>query len=494
MTATNPQQKSQNSVPPASPLKVVPPTAKTAPPAPLQTPAKSPPIPTDTASKPAKSSASLPIGRWLMFAGICGGMAWVAQMLVSNSVLADAQLEPAPDYQQYIHAEIASTITEFLVKPGERVEVNDSIALLTTEEIKGEIADAQSKFEEVTSNVESALSRVSTFNSKVTEAKVQEIAIQRQVEELRSELEKLAAGTAPPEIDKISQEIGALQNNIIGLQSQLKGRQGNLSLVQEELARYEYLLAQGAVGQKDINHLRKEATTLISEIGSIESEIQAIESQKFAKQADIETVTKRKQEELKQLEAQLDNREAILQTAEQELEAAKTEVESRQPLMKTLKAELERQQEKQQKNQVLKAAKSGFVMTQDFHKLLGKPMQKGDVVLEIADIGKLAAIIEVRQEDSDIVKAGAEVTFYPLEPGRAAYTTRIEKVDLVMQPDPSQQKQLLRVRAVIDNPQQSLKPGSKVYARIEAEKIPVYEKVRREFMKVFNFRKYGLGG
>lgn len=494
MTATNPQQKSQNSAPPASPLKVVPPTAKIAPPAPLQTPAKSSPIPTDTASKPAKSSASLPIGRWLMFAGICGGMVWVAQQPVPNAVRADAKLETAPDYQQIIYTEIAGTLTEFLVKPGERVEINDSIALLTTEEIKGEIADAQSRFEEVTSNVESSFSRVSTFNSKVTEAKVQEIAIKRQVEELRTELEKLAAGTPPPEIDKISQEIAALQNNIIGLQSQLKGRQGNLSLVQDDLARYENLLAEGAVPQKDINNLKKEATTLISEIGSVESQIQAIESQKSAKQADIETVIKRKQEELKQLEAQLDNRGAILQTAEQELEAAKVEVESRQPLIKTLKAELERQQDKQQKHQVLKAAKSGFVMSQDFHKLLGKPMQQGEPVLEIADLGKLVAIIEVRQEDSDIVKAGAEVTFHPLEPGLAAYTTRIEKIDLVMQPDPSQQKQLLRVRAVIDNPQKSLLPGSKVYAQIESEKIPVYEKVRREFMKVFNFRKYGLGG
>ena len=97
------------------------------------------------------------------------------------------------------------------------------------------------------------------------------------------------------------------------------------------------------------------------------------------------------------------------------------------------------------------------------------------------------------QTDSDIVQTGAKVTFRPLEPGLPSYTTRLEKMELIMQPDPSQQKQLLKVRAFINNSERRLIPGGKVYASIESEKMPLYQKAQRELVKLFKFRKYGLG-
>jgi hypothetical protein len=117
-------------------------------------------------------------------------------------------------------------------------------------------------------------------------------------------------------------------------------------------------------------------------------------------------------------------------------------------------------------------------------------MEAGEPVMEVADLSQLVAFINVPQADSDIVVDGAEVTFHPLEPGFEKYSARIQEVERVMQSDETKQKQLLRVRAEIDNSQEQLLPGAKVYATIKSERIPLYRKVYRELAKLFKFRRH----
>lgn len=479
---TNHQQKTQNPIP--SPLKVVNPNPQIPPEIPQEiTPEKTP-----------KSPIKLPLKPILITLGLGGVMIGIAHIPASNAVRSDAKLEPAPDSHQIIYTATAGTLKEFLIKPGQHLQKNDPIAITSTEEMQTEISDAEAKFQQTLANLESTNNRINTYNSKLTEATIQEAAIQRQTQQIQTEINQLETGTPPPEIEKTNQEINALQNNSDSLQSQLNSRQEQLSIVEEQLSRYQDLMKDGAIALREVDTLKKEAANLRGETGSLQNKIQEIQSQKNAKQAEIETLTKAKQDQLKELQDQLSNRTAIRQTAQEELTAIKADVQNQIPLLKTFKDELQRRQNKQEKNQIIKASKSGFVMTQDFYKLTGKTLQQGEPVVEIADLRQLLAIIEVRQEDSDLIKAGATVTFHPVEPGIPSYTTRIDKIDLVMQPDATQQKQLLKVRAIIDNPEQKLLPGAKVYAQIESDPIPLYEKVQREFLKLFNFRKYGIGG
>ena len=69
-------------------------------------------------------------------------------------------------------------------------------------------------------------------------------------------------------------------------------------------------------------------------------------------------------------------------------------------------------------------------------------------------------------------------------------TTKIEKIEPVLQTDPSGQKQLLRVRAIVDHKDRIFQPNAKFYAQIEVESIPLYQRVQRELMKLFQIRKY----
>ena len=471
-----------------SPLRVVPPT----PPAEESPPPTAPETliggsPRQQTNPTQNTSTSFPYKHLLGIGIIVIGLGLISQIPVSNSVNAEAQLEPAPNSHQIVYTEVPGTLTELLVQPNQQVNANQAIAIISTEDMDVEIAQSQAELDEAISNYKSASFKLNTLSAQINETSVKESLITQQIQQLQQELPHL------PEVEKLNQEIAALQSTITGIRSQIAGRTETLARTQARISRYQDLVAQGVLALNILEDMQDRESNLISEITTKESEINQLKQQIAAKQAEIKIVTNRKQEELADLQNELHTLAATRQTATVELSAARKGVTSQQPLLNTLKTELERRQNKQQNHQILKAKQTGFIITPDFHKLLGRKMPAGEPILEIADLSHLVAIIEVPQTDSDIVKDGAKVTFRPLEPGLSSYTTRLEKMELVMQPDPAQQKQLLKVRALINNSEQRLIPGAKVYASIESEKMPLYQKVQRELMKLFKFRKYGWG-
>ena len=484
MTSTPAPKNSLNNS--TSPLRVVPPNpaSSAVPTPPTKQIGLAPPQETDT----SQNSSTPFFYKHLFSIGIIAiGLGLISQIPVSNSVNAEAQLEPAPNSHQVLYTEVPGTLTELLVQPNQKVNANQAIAIISTEDMAQEIAQSQAELDEAKSNFKSASLQLNTLSAKIKETSIKESLITKQIQQLQQELTNL------PEVEKLNQEIAVLRSRIIGVRSQIAGSNESLARTRSQIGRYQEPVAQGAISLNLLEDLQKTETNLIAEINTQESEISQLEQQIAAKQAEIKIVTKSKQEELVDLQNQLQTLAAARQTATVELSAARQGVSSQEPLLKTLNTELERRQTKQQTHQILKAKQTGLIITSDFHKLLGRTMPAGEPILEIADLSSLVAIIEVPQTDSDIVRNGAKVTFRPLEPGLPSYTTRLEKMELVMQPDPSQQKQLLKVRALINNSEQRLIPGAKVYASIESEKMPLYQKVQRELMKLFKFRKYGWG-
>jgi multidrug efflux pump subunit AcrA (membrane-fusion protein) len=465
----------------ASPLKVVPPCKNDSPPAPTKET-------TSNAAPASKSSSSFPMRRILMIGGIVVGLGFISQIPISTSVKADARLEPVPANHQVVYTEISGKVTDILVQPNQSLQENQPIAVISTDDMDGDIADVSAKFESVLSDTKSLEGQIVTLEAKVNEATVREDAVRRQLSELRYAKEHL------PEIDKLHQEIAALRSNIAGLTGKISGRRTNLGIVQARLGRYKTLVEVGALAQNNLDELMIQESTISSEINTILSEISGVEKQIASLLSEIQIVTLRKQQELNQRQDEVNAMAAARLTAYEQLKAVKGEVASKEPLLRTLRNELARRQDKQVRSSVLKAKKSGFVISQDFHKLLGKKMAAGEPVLEVADLGRLVAIIEVPQADGDVIKEGSGVTFRPLEPGLPSYSTRLSNIELVMQPDVSMQKQVLRVRALVDNSSGRLIPGAKVYAEIESSSMPLYLLVQRELMKLFSFRKYGLGG
>jgi multidrug resistance efflux pump len=479
------------------PLKLVPPTSKSQQPLnTLNTPKqRAGLVPSGLKSNDnceTRPYIKIPYKRFIFLSGIGIALGLISQIPISNTIQAEAKLEPLPNSHQIIYAEIPGTVTQLLVQPNQPINSGQPIAMISTDDLSREIATTKTKLAETKSTFASASIQLTPLQSKLNEAQTKEASLRRQIQQQRQELAQIAVGNPSPEINRLSQQILALQSTINGFHYQINGDKTNLTILEEKIKTYQSLVEAGVIAKTQVNDLQMRTESLKADIGFKESEVQEYQRQIAAKQAEIDTIVKQKQDDLKQGEDQLKTLVTERQTAALALEAAEVSVASQVPLLNTLQTELNRQQEKQETHQVIQAKVSGFVISQNFHKLLGKKMQPGEVILEIADLGKLVAIIEVNQADSDVVQEGAQVTFHPKELGFSAYQTRIMKRDLVMQPDVSGQRQLLQVRAVIENPDYKLVPGAKVYAEIESERLPLYEKVRRELVKVFQVCKYGV--
>ncbi len=454
-----------------------------------------------TTKTPPQETTQTPYQRILLIGVILTALGLASQIPIPTNIQAEGQLEPLPKSHQIIYTEIPGAITEFSVEPNQQIKIGQPIAIISTEDLRGEIANTQSQFDKAISESESESFQVKTINAKVNEASQREAALRRQVAEDSQEIVQIAAGSPPPEIEKINQDIAGLQSSINGLKSEIKAHQNNLTTRQNQINRAKPLLAEGGIAMNQVDNMEIQAITIKSEIETKQSKIKEIESQIAGKKQEIAAATKQKRDELKIHQDQLANLVAEGKTATEELEAARKGVESRIPLLNTLKTELTRQENTQQSNQILRAKTSGIIVTQDFRKLVGKKMQPGEAVLEIADLSQLRVILSVRQEDSDMINKGeiinkkAKVTLHFKEPGLSSRSINIDRIYPVMQPDPSdpsQQKQVLKATAVIENTGNLLLPGGKVYAQIEGEKMPIYQKVRRELLKLFNVRKYGI--
>lgn len=455
----------------------------------------------DTPKTPPKETTQNSYQQIALIGVILTALYLASQIPLPTNIQAEGQLEPLPDSHQTIYTEIDGAIKEFSVEPNQQIKIGQPIAIISTEDLRGEIANTQSQFDKAISEFEAESFQIKTINAKVNEASQREAALRRQVEEDSQKIFQIVAGSPPPEIEKINQDIAALQSSINGLKSEITAHQDNFNTLQNQVNRAKPLLTEGGIAMNQVDNMEIQARTIKSQIETKQSKIKEIESEIAGKEQEKAAAIEQKRDELKIQQDQLANLVAQRKTATEELEAARKGVESRIPLLNTMKNELTRQQNIQQTHQILKSQKPGIIVTQNFQKLMGKKMQAGEAVLEIADLSQLRVILSVRQEDSDIINKGAilnkkaKVTLHFKEPGLSSRSINIDRIYPVMEPDPSdpsQQKQVLKATAVIENTGNLLLPGGKVYAQIEGEKMPIYQKVRRELLKLFNVRKYGI--
>lgn len=107
------------------------------------------------------------------------------------------------------------------------------------------------------------------------------------------------------------------------------------------------------------------------------------------------------------------------------------------------------------------------------------------------DRSQLVAVIDAIQENHDLVQVGALVTFNPPEPEFPSFTTEITKIVTVLTANEQLNKSIVRVVAQIESETEELKPGAKVYARIESpEQITLGQQAWRQILNLFKVRKY----
>jgi multidrug resistance efflux pump len=406
--------------------------------------------------------------KWLIFASLLLTAGAVSQISVYPEVKAEAWLEPDPKARQVVHMEIPGKITEIRVKPNQSIQKNDKIALVSSEELNEDIQEWNLRLQERVSSLESSKSQISTTEAQLNQARILEETAHFRVEQLQQEIKSIEIGAPAPQIQSRFSQINSLKQNIQSFETSIN--------------KYDQLATQGAYPHEKVNEMKRQKLMMEAEIAEIQAQVEATKKQ-------LQDELKAKQDQLKGKQDELKRLIASRRVTEEQMKANLAIVKSQMPMIEKLQNEVKTRQNRQSQNKVLRAPMNGTVITPNLYQLVGKTMPKGEQILEIADPTQLVAIIEVRQEDADLVKPGASVTFNPPEPGLPPFTTKIKEISTVMKRDEQQQKSVLRVIAVIDSYSETLKPNAKMYAKISSPRsVRLYENVRREFLNLFKVR------
>ncbi|MEM9541404.1 MAG: efflux RND transporter periplasmic adaptor subunit [Cyanobacteria bacterium P01_E01_bin.42] len=452
-----------------------------------------PPEPQPT--QKSSQTFQFPWKRCVIAGGILATLGFASLVKVPNDVNAEGQLRPKPKASRPVYMEVPGTVTQFLVEPGEVVKKGDKIAEVVTPDLDKEIIAKQTQLQERESALARARQQVPILESRLQESYFAEQAAQKRMMEVKADYNNSLTSGGTPEMRRLEEERRSLNSRISGIEGEIVSLKEQLDIVNEAIRRYKEAMAEiaEAIGKREFEEQQNRRAMLTGNLHRKQEEIHEIRNQMAAKTAEIEMLQKNLQRQMRASEDELAGVRASRLTVSKQLEAARADIFNLTKLLKIAKEELSQLTAKQAENKTLETPISGLVASQDLYERQGRKMQENESVLEIADIKTLDVLIEVPQANSRIVREQASVTVRFQEPGLSSVPTQIYKIEPIMRSDETRQKQLLLVRAEINNVMEILKPGAQVYAQIKGEKIPLYRKVQWELAKLFKLPKYGVG-
>ncbi|NEO26847.1 MAG: HlyD family efflux transporter periplasmic adaptor subunit [Kamptonema sp. SIO4C4] len=443
-------------------LKVVPPTTenKQSPQVNNNQPQDQPNPPTEKPPEEQDNQSGFPYGRWLIVGGILVGLGAISLIPVPTAVRGEAQAQLTPEQRDVQHMPETGIVSEIYVQPDQEVDAGQPLAMIEPQQLEDEISDWQLRIEERLANIEAANQKTLVSRAEIERLQMQKSHLLQRIEELQQEV------NAPSSLPRVQQKV----QEIASYQRQLQDVRNIV-----DKPEFQEAVNEGAIAQNRAREYRNSANDLQARIATAQEEIEAIKQ--------------RKQEELQQQQDRLNELLASERVAEQKLVESQASVQNQMPLIEQMQGEMAKRQQRQSENQMLKAEQDGIVVTPDLYKLEGQLFQQGEVVLEIADPQRLFAKIRIRQEDSDLVHEGTKVTLKPREPGLPTFDVTVNEIQEKMETDEQLGKSFLIAIANIEQHHPGLKPNAKLYAKIQTpHKIPLYERLRREFVNLFKVR------
>ncbi len=521
---------SNQNQPQKSPLKVVPPKSLVQPPIPPTAPAS----PTPEVVSPAKAPAASPVyGKGLMLLFLVVGGVAIARVQIDNHVTGAGKITSRSYERHHVTTSVAGTVN-LKVKSNGLVTQGDIVAEVYSAEIEKQIAEAEQILQQANSALDDAKSRVKMGEMQLMKVKQDvDIARSREQKEQR-EFDAILSGNNSPQIRQLEEEINSIEseiagakNNQVGIENQITGiqheitaltvdstrYQENLDILQSEIQRYQEVLREGALAQNEFNKSQKEENILKSQInqqmsqievkreqiGQYQSQIRQFDNFIEQKQGLIAAKYQQIQEVKNQVEELRDERSneleqqlALQRSVETEVEASVIQIQNESERVAKAEAELARLRDRQQ-DLVLKSKITGTVVTADLDLLDQAPVQMGQELMEIVNLSQLTATVEVSQEDGNLVKPNQPVIFKIRDPYSPSYRATVQEILPKIASDPSGTNPMLTLTILIDNHDQSLRPGSEGFAHIETGQMRIYQKAQHELNKLFNLDKYFVG-
>ncbi|MDY6804601.1 MAG: HlyD family efflux transporter periplasmic adaptor subunit [Cyanobacteriota bacterium] len=337
--------------------------------------------------------------------------------------------------------------------------------------IENEIAEIETTIKGKEGDIEKLQNRLSQIEPDIN--KLQELA------------EEGLVGTMHPQLvnfkekkEELLLSIHREESAIAASKDRIRQKENQLAAQQEEIKQKESQLAaqQEKIPQKE------------SAIDYLENQREQRDNIIAAKAEEIAEFKRLLEEEIDEKEYELEQRIAARKSLQKEAEATAAAVVDKKQLVEQSSAEIQRL-EQEQEGLTLKATTSGTVVTSDLDLLSNRKMKAGDVILNIVNLQKLTASVQISQEDIDLVEPQMPVEFKPRDADIDSYSAKVLDIPSVVKLDESGQNPVLTVTIGIDNQGDRLRPGLEGYAHIKTEEMRIYQKITREFLKLFPWWK-----
>jgi hypothetical protein len=306
---------------------------------------------------------------------------------------------------------------------------------------------------------------------------------------------RLSSSSPPPEIQSINHEIAGMDRQIAKLEKAIYHRDRRMEGIQKQITDAEDAIAVQALSRNYQTDLEERIQMLQEESAINEGRIAELIAHQLSKQAEIAAMGQNLERQLEQIQDELRMKEDRLATVIQELESAEEEKLAQEEIVRMRQQAIAALQEKQDKNQILKAEHEGVILADNLSENKGKWLERHDQIMKVVKIDPLEARIVVDQAEQDLLlplldAKSAEVKLKPRQPGYKPQTIELSDMEPVAQSDPSQTTKQLVLKAKVDNSEQQWLVNGEFYAEIQVGSLPLYERVRREAIKVLKLRQY----
>ena len=369
-----------------------------------------------------------------------------------------------------------------------------------------EIAGARSEIVEIQLLIQGTRSEIAGLQnqSRVIESEIAELETtikgkEGEIEKLENRLSKIEESLVPLENLVVEGGIGKLHPQLVNFKDKkedlllsIHRENSAIAALKEQINQKENQLA---AHQEQINQRESQLAAQREKIPQKQSQINYLENQQqqrdniiAAKAEEISEFQRLLEEEIEEKQYELEQKIAARQSLQKEVEATAAARIDKKQLVEQSLAEIERL-EKEQQGLILKATTSGTVISSDLDLLNNRNLKAGEVILNIVDLEKLTASVKINQADIELVEPQMPVEFKPRNAKLDSYSARVLDIPSVVKLDESGQNPVLTVTIAIDNQSDRLRPGLEGYAHIKTEEMRIYQKITREFLKLFPWWK-----
>ncbi|MEQ9236060.1 efflux RND transporter periplasmic adaptor subunit [Coleofasciculus sp. E2-BRE-01] len=410
---------------------------------------------------PPTSKPHLPLKRIAILLTIATSVSLISLIPTSFEVGGSVELETREGARAIVRTPMAGVITKIYVKPGETVQPGQILAQLSSLELDREIATLEQQLVQAHQVLDTAQKQRIRAEAQLVE--VQAIAEAMMTKTRRESLraKALTQGKLTPEIQVLNTQRQRLQERIPELQ--------------EKLQRYHQLYEQGAISRN-----RRD---------EVESELHNIESNLVAKTQEIAAAKQNQTDTARDLQTETASQLAAIDASEM-IATAQSQMITQQQAIATLKNRLSELKTHKQ-NLTLRSPIAGVILTNDLDLRQNQELKPTeDFLLEIAELSNLTATVDIKEEDLEYVENHKPVTFRPRQAKLRPYTATVQRILPQIQHEPSQPQPIAQVEIVVDNSDGKLYPGATGYAKIYSERIPLYQRLGRELMRLVPLERF----